>query len=112
MLIVAAFTFGRQLLSKKSKNVVIKHKETLEIQNNLGFWQKAKLSFVKNPHKKQLMAIGMVTGLLSGLLGVGGGILMVPALAFTLNMEHHLVIGTSLAAMLIPSIIAIGSHAK
>ena len=40
--------------------------------------------------------IGMVVGLLSGMLGVGGGFIMVPAMIYLLRMPTKVVIGTSL----------------
>jgi uncharacterized membrane protein YfcA len=40
--------------------------------------------------------IGMVVGLLSGMLGVGGGFIMVPAMIYLLRMPTKMVIGTSL----------------
>jgi hypothetical protein len=41
-------------------------------------------------------AIGMLVGLLSGILGVGGGFIMVPAMIYLLRMPTKVVIGTSL----------------
>jgi uncharacterized membrane protein YfcA len=46
--------------------------------------------------------IGAVGGALSGLLGVGGGIVMVPLLAGVLGLDRHQAQGTSLATMLPP----------
>lgn len=46
------------------------------------------------------VAIGIAAGGLSGLFGVGGGILIVPALLAVLRMPHRLAHGTSLAAVL------------
>jgi uncharacterized membrane protein YfcA len=40
--------------------------------------------------------IGMLVGLLSGILGVGGGFIMVPAMIYLLRMPTKMVIGTSL----------------
>lgn len=45
---------------------------------------------------------GLVIGVVSGLIGVGGGILIVPALVFGLDMTQHRAQGTSLAALLLP----------
>jgi uncharacterized membrane protein YfcA len=42
------------------------------------------------------LAIGLVTGVLSGLLGIGGGLIMVPAMALILGLSQHLAQGTSL----------------
>lgn len=49
-----------------------------------------------------LIFIGLAAGLLSGLVGVGGGILMVPAMVFFLGLSQHAAQGTSLAVMLPP----------
>ncbi len=46
------------------------------------------------------LAIGAGAGLLSGLFGLGGGIVIVPALLAVLSMERKLAHGTSLAATL------------
>jgi len=43
------------------------------------------------------MSIGMLTGTLAGLLGVGGGLIMVPALNFFTDMDYQTSLGTSLA---------------
>ena len=49
--------------------------------------------------------IGLAAGLLSGLVGVGGGIIMVPALVFFLNFTQHQAQGTSLAVLTLPVVI-------
>jgi uncharacterized membrane protein YfcA len=48
------------------------------------------------------LAIGLGAGLLSGLFGVGGGVLIVPALVFLLGYSSHMAVGTSLGALLLP----------
>ncbi len=48
----------------------------------------------------QVILVGIVAGFLSGLFGVGGGILIVPALVMVLHMDQRLAHGTSLAAIL------------
>jgi len=49
-----------------------------------------------------LVAIGLVTGIMAGMLGIGGAIIMIPALAFFLGFSQHMAQGTSLAVMLPP----------
>ena len=46
--------------------------------------------------------IGLVGGLASGLFGVGGGIVIVPALIYWAGFSQHLATGTSLAVLLPP----------
>ena len=48
------------------------------------------------------LAIGLAAGLLSGLFGIGGGILIVPALLLFAKMEPSTATGTSLGALLLP----------
>lgn len=47
-------------------------------------------------------AIGLVAGLLSGLFGIGGGIVIIPALLFFGKMDHQTATGTSLGSLLLP----------
>src|SRR5882672_1703320 len=47
-------------------------------------------------------AIGLVSGVASGLFGVGGAIVMIPALVVLLKTSQHAANGTSLAALLLP----------
>ncbi len=49
-----------------------------------------------------LIIIGIAAGVLSGMFGVGGGIIIVPALVFFLGMTQHQAQGTSLGLMLLP----------
>ena len=49
-----------------------------------------------------LVCIGLLAGLLSGILGVGGGIIMIPLMIFLLGLSQHQAQGTSLAIMLPP----------
>lgn len=49
-----------------------------------------------------LVVIGIMAGILSGMIGVGGGIIIVPALIYFLGMSQHGAQGTSLALMLPP----------
>lgn len=45
---------------------------------------------------------GLLAGFMSAMVGVGGGIIMVPMLVFVLHMDQKMAQGTSLAVMLIP----------
>jgi len=48
------------------------------------------------------LAIGLLAGVLSGLFGIGGGVLIVPALLLLARMEPVVATGTSLSALLLP----------
>ncbi len=52
-----------------------------------------------------VLMIGLSAGVLSGLVGVGGGIIMVPALIFFMNYTQHQAQGTSLAVLTLPVVI-------
>ena len=49
-----------------------------------------------------LIIIGLLAGFLSGLVGVGGGILIIPLLILFLGLTQHAAQGTALFAMLPP----------
>lgn len=49
-----------------------------------------------------LFGIGLVAGVFSGMFGIGGGAIIVPALVGFLNFDQKLAVGTSLAALLLP----------
>ena len=48
------------------------------------------------------LGTGLCGGVLSGLFGVGGGVVMVPLLALILGLDQHRAQGATLAAMLLP----------
>ncbi len=48
------------------------------------------------------LLLGLIAGILSGLLGIGGGIIIVPALVFLLGFPQHTAQGTTLAMMVPP----------
>jgi hypothetical protein len=50
----------------------------------------------------EFLVIGVVAGVLSGLFGIGGGVVIVPALLLVARMKPETAIGTSLAALLLP----------
>ncbi len=49
-----------------------------------------------------LLAIGLVAGVFSGMIGLGGGVIVVPALVYFIGMSQHMSQGTTLAMMLPP----------
>ena len=48
------------------------------------------------------LLIGLAAGVLSGLFGIGGGIVIVPALMLFAKMQPQMATGTSLGALLLP----------
>src|SRR6476661_8872414 len=49
-----------------------------------------------------ILVLGVVAGIMVGLLGIGGGIVLVPAMVHLLRMDQHLAQGTSLFILLPP----------
>lgn len=63
------------------------------------------------------LALGLAAGFVAGLLGVGGGLIIVPVLAFIFTAHHfpeqyvmHLALGTSLASIIFTSISSLRAH--
>ena len=49
-----------------------------------------------------LLCIGLVAGALSGMVGIGGGIIIVPALVYFFGLSQHTAQGTTLIMFLLP----------
>ena len=49
-----------------------------------------------------LLLIGVLAGIASGFVGIGGGLIIVPALIYFTGLDQHVAQGTSLAMMLPP----------
>lgn len=60
-----------------------------------------------------LLCIGLLAGTASGFVGIGGGMIIVPALVFGLGLNQHMAQGTSLAMMIPPiGVLAVMSYYK
>lgn len=60
-----------------------------------------------------LIVIGFLAGIVGGSLGLGGGIIIVPALVFIMGFTQHQAQGTSLAVLLFPiGILGVLNYAK
>ena len=60
-----------------------------------------------------LLAIGLIAGIAAGFVGIGGGMIIVPALVLALGLSQHMAQGTSLAMMLPPiGILGVMNYAK
>jgi uncharacterized membrane protein YfcA len=55
-----------------------------------------------SPMVLTFLAIGLVAGVLSGMFGIGGGVLIVPALVLLAKLPTKVALGTSLGALLLP----------
>jgi uncharacterized protein len=60
---------------------------------------------------RRLAAVGVAAGLLSGLLGIGGGIIIVPGLMWAAGLDRHTASGTSLVAILPIAVVAAVTYA-
>jgi uncharacterized membrane protein YfcA len=56
------------------------------------------------------VAIGLVAGVISGVLGVGGGTISIPAMVLLLGIEQHTAQGVSLAAMMFTALVGAFTH--
>ncbi|HXP89361.1 MAG TPA: sulfite exporter TauE/SafE family protein [Fibrobacteria bacterium] len=60
-----------------------------------------------------LALLGLTSGVLGGLFGIGGGAIMVPVMVLLLGFEMRVAVGTSLAAMLLPvGILGVAVYAR
>ena len=57
-----------------------------------------------------LVLVGLLTGVLSGMFGVGGGFVIVPALVLFSGMAIHQAVGTSLFVIVLVSVSGVASH--
>ena len=90
----------------------------------LGFWRPRATPALDAPFKERgrtdhqplkaavFCSIGLVGGLFGGLLGIGGGSAIAPLLLLTTNLRPSQVSGTTLATVLVISIIGSGTYAS
>jgi uncharacterized protein len=69
-------------------------------RESMAFWSKTLV----------LLLAGVGTGFISGMMGVGGGSVMIPAMVILVGMPQHLAQGTSLLAMVPVGIIGAFTH--
>ena len=60
----------------------------------------------------QLAALGSVAGVASGMFGIGGGLILTPALCLMTDMPHATVLGTTLTSMVPPSLVSAATHTQ
>lgn len=56
--------------------------------------------------------VGAAAGFIGGLFGVGGGVVMVPAMVFLLKLDQKIAVGTSMAVVIVTAISATAKHAS
>ncbi|MCR8671752.1 sulfite exporter TauE/SafE family protein [Agrococcus sp. HG114] len=69
---------------------------------------------LETPHRRplwSLIGIGLFAGFLSGLFGIGGGIVIVPLLVLAAGFKRRLAAGTSLAAIVPAALVGVASYA-
>lgn len=57
-----------------------------------------------------IVLLGLVAGILSSLLGIGGGILLVPGMIYLLQLPMEIAVGTSLAIILPTALVGVYRH--
>lgn len=56
-------------------------------------------------HNIEFITLGLAVGVLSGLLGIGGAVFLVPALVYLFGWQQHLAQGTTLGMLTLPIVI-------
>lgn len=97
---------GSSLLSESIKTMKnAKNPKILKrSKSNIGYLLPLKMRFPRSKLYISILPpiiIGFVIGILSAIMGVGGGFLLVPALIYVVNMPPSLVVGTSIFQVLI-----------
>lgn len=78
----------------------------------LKLWPYADFASLEEPRLSivPLIAVGLLVGTLTGLMGVGGGIVMLPALVYWVGLRTVKAVGTSLIIVWASSMIAASAH--
>jgi len=77
-----------------------------ETPESLSFWEAGR-GLRKGYSVPGSFVVGMLIGLATGLLGIGGGVLLVPVLLGLFGLSHHRAAGTSLGVIFVTSIAGI-----
>ncbi|MBI2303172.1 MAG: sulfite exporter TauE/SafE family protein [Chloroflexi bacterium] len=56
------------------------------------------------------ISVGLVTGVLAGMLGVGGAVIMIPAMVWLLGVDQHTAQGVSLAVISATALVGSFAH--
>jgi uncharacterized membrane protein YfcA len=107
LLIVGIYTLSESILRKRKLDKILARKEKLPLDMRATFLSRRfqgvnlppRLHFVGSGVKMSLwiiLAIGFFIGVLSGAIGIGGGIIMVPSLVYLVGLSSFMAVGTSL----------------
>jgi uncharacterized membrane protein YfcA len=100
-LIIVAIKILTEILPRRRG----KRKIDIEIQsseNDLFNYKRGRLYLA--------FALGFVSGVISGLLGVGGGIVLVPLLIFVLELDIHVAVATTMFTMIFTALAGVVQH--
>ena len=95
---------GFSMLFESARTTIKKYRTTSTIRTKLHqhSWLHG-LPFKMRFHRSKLylstippLLIGFIVGILSAMMGVGGGFIMIPAMVYILGMSTNVVVGTSL----------------
>mgnify|MGYP001573606654 CR=1 FL=1 len=56
------------------------------------------------------LSIGLITGMLGGMLGIGGGVVMIPAMVLLMGVDQHTAQGVSLMVVVILGLVGAFTH--
>ena len=59
-----------------------------------------------------VLVLGLIAGALAGLLGIGGGVILVPAMVFLLAVDQHTAQGVSLVVIVPTAIVGALTHSR
>jgi len=107
LLIVGIYTLSESIIRKRKLDKMLARKEKLPSAMRATFLSQKfqsinmppRLHFARSGVTMSLwiiLAIGFFVGVLSGVIGVGGGFIMVPALVYLVGLPSFLAVGTSL----------------
>jgi uncharacterized membrane protein YfcA len=98
---VAAAT-RRALPAHATRANAVAHRPAFQQTNTLSAGGAGRRAKRENTTTMEILLLGLGVGILVGLMGVGGGVVLVPALVYLLHFDQHLAQGTSLLLQLPP----------
>lgn len=114
MLFVAPLVPGKKYITSFGNDVEVDTTSEHDIKSQADLLDNRREETSSSRMERLLPAsfIGMFSGFLAGLFGVGGGAIVVPSLVLSTDMSHHAALGTSLCAMVLPAMVGVWTHAK